>query len=126
MNKLISFFSYLIDLSKFFIKIIGAALNFLVMNQCIFGIYLSFEMKNSIALISILFANIIFCILSVVYYIFEKEIYRFIKPLFMFFLISTIISVKTELFNFISGIMIINIVLFMLNYIKVRCESEII
>ncbi len=44
----------------------------------------------------------------------------------MFFLIITIISVKTELFNFIGGIMIINIVLFMLNYIKTRCESEII
>lgn len=120
MNKLISFFSYLIDLSKFFIKIIGAALNFLVINQCIFGIYLSFEMKNSIALISILFANIIFCILSVVYYIFEKEIYRFVKPLFMFFSIVIIVSIKTELFKFISCIMIINIVLFVLEYIKFK------
>lgn len=120
MNKLISFFSYLIDLSKFFIKIIGAALNFLVINQCIFGIYLSFEMKNSIAFISILFANIIFCILSVVYYIFEKEIYRFIKPLFMFFSIVIIVSIKTELFKFISCIMIINIVLFVLEYIKFK------
>lgn len=83
-------------------------------------------MKNSIFFISILFINIIFCILSIAYYIFEKGIYKFIRPLFMFFLISTIISVKTELFNFIGGIMIINIVLFMLNYIRTRCESEII
>lgn len=105
-------------------KIVGGALNFLVINQCILGIYFSFEMKYSIFFISTLFINIIFCILSIVYYILEERICRFIKPLFMFFLITTIIAIKSDFFIFISIIMSINIVLFVLEYIKTRYESE--
>lgn len=124
MKKLISLLYYLISLSKFLVKTIGVLFSCYFTMQSFFKISISLATKEPIGIIILVFTAMTFCVLSIIYYILEERIYKFINKIFLAFFIILIISIKTSFFKVLGIIMIINIVVFILSYIECLCRKN--